>query len=145
MSEFAAKWGKRANTDNWRRSAAASSGRNNVSREQSTIQGATQVPEEDTEITFDGLNEKLPLTPEKLQVSNDSIQNAQFELGVLYIQQLEDCASGTETLDSVRTRFPEHPKMEEILFNLYYCYNKNGETAKANAIKQLMGKQYRQQ
>ena len=142
LSEFAAKWGKRANTDNWRRSAAASSGRNNVSREQSTIQGATQVPEEDTEITFDGLNEKLPLTPEKLQVSNDSIQNAQFELGVLYIQQLEDCASGTETLDSVRTRFPEHPKMEEILFNLYYCYNKNGETAKANAIKQLMGKQY---
>ena len=82
------------------------------------------------------------MTPEKLQVSNDSIQNAQFELGILYIQEIEDCTSGTETLDSVRTRFPEHPKMDEILFNLYYCYNKNGETAKANAIKQLMGKQY---
>ena len=94
------------------------------------------------EITFDVLNDKLPLTPEKMQKSNDSIQTALFELGILYIQQLEDCSSGTETLEALRTRFPEHPKMEEVLFNLYYCYNKNGETAKADAIKKLMSKQY---
>jgi hypothetical protein len=143
LADFQAKWGKRTNRDDWRRSAAASSGRNYANTEQSTIRNATQEPaEEDIEITFDVLNEKLPLTPEKMQQSNDSIQTAQFELGILYIQQLEDCSSGTETLEGIRTRFPEHPKMEEVLFNLYYCYNKNGETAKANAIKQLMGKQY---
>ena len=143
-ADFQAKWGKRNNTDNWRRSAGASSGNlSSGNREQSAIRSAIQdVATEDSEITFDGLNEKLPLTPEKMQQSNDSIQTAQFELGVLYIQQLEDCSSGTETLEAVRARFPEHPKMEEILFNLFYCYNKNGETAKANAIKQLMGKQY---
>ena len=145
LADFQAQWGKRANADNWRRSAAATSGgfNNRPVTEQSAIQNATQAPvDPNTEITFEGLNEKLPLTPEKMQQSNDSIQNAQFELGILYIQQLEDCAAGTEILEKLRTRFPVHPKMEEVLFNLYYCYNKHGETAKASTIKQLMGQKY---
>lgn len=32
--------------------------------------------------------------------------------------------------------------MDEVLFNLYYCYNKNGETANAAAIKKLMSENY---
>jgi len=32
--------------------------------------------------------------------------------------------------------------MDEVLFNLYYCYNKNGETAKAEAIEKLMSDKY---
>ena len=59
-----------------------------------------------------------------------------------YIQGIEDCAMGTETFEQLRTRFPEHPKMDEVLFNLYYCYNKNGETAKAAAIKKLMNEKF---
>lgn len=50
---------------------------------------------------------------------------------------------GTETLEELRTRFPEYAKMDEVLFNLYYCYNKNGETAKAGAIKKLMDEKFK--
>ncbi|MEI9912983.1 MAG: hypothetical protein WDO71_27080 [Bacteroidota bacterium] len=50
---------------------------------------------------------------------------------------------GTETLEELRIRFPEYPKMDEVLFNLYYCYNKNGETAKAGAIKKLMDEKFK--
>ena len=32
--------------------------------------------------------------------------------------------------------------MDEVLFNLYYCYNKNGESAKAAAVKKLMGDKF---
>jgi hypothetical protein len=32
--------------------------------------------------------------------------------------------------------------MDEVLFNLYYCYNKNGEQTKATAIKKLMGEKF---
>ncbi len=140
---FEAKWGKRANNDNWRRSGAMNlGGRGNVvSTEQSAIKNATQAPEEE-EITYDNLLDKLPLTPEKLQQSNDSIQNAQFELGLLYIQELEDCNIGTETFENLRSRFPDHPRMEDILFNLYYCYNKYGESSKSAAIKQMMESKY---
>ena len=144
FSDFQARWGKRANVDNWRRSAALiSTVRVNANSEQSAIKNATQVPtDEDREITFENLNENLPLTPEKMAISNDSIQTAQFALGILYVQELEDCSSGTETLEDLRKRFPKHSRMEEILFNLYYCYNKNGESAKANEVKELMSKQF---
>ncbi|HZI52778.1 MAG TPA: hypothetical protein VFD56_03710 [Chitinophagaceae bacterium] len=144
FSDFAAKWGKRANVDNWRRSAALiSTVRVSANTEQSAIKNATQVPtDEDKEITFENLNDNLPLTPELMAISNDSIQTAQFALGILYVQELEDCTTGTETLEDLRKRFPKHSRMEEILFNLYYCYNKYGESAKANEIKELMGRQF---
>jgi outer membrane protein assembly factor BamD (BamD/ComL family) len=138
-TEFEAKWGKRANADNWRRSNALSSGRNITSSEQSAISNATRVATpEDEEITFESLNDKLPLTQEKMSESNDSIQTAQFELAMIYIKELEDCSSGTQSLEDLRSRFPEHSKMEEILFNLYYCFHKHGENEKAAAIKKLM-------
>ncbi len=144
FNTFTSKWGKRPNVDNWRRSAALTNTvRVNPNTEQSAIKNATQAQtEEDKEITFENLNDKLPLTPEKVDISNDSIQNAQFALGVLYIQELEDCVAGTETLEALRKRFPKHSRMEEVLFNLYYCYNKYGETAKANEVKETMSKQF---
>jgi hypothetical protein len=143
-TEFESKWGKRVNADNWRRSAALSSGtRSNISSEQSAIRDATKVTApEDEEITFESLNDKLPLTPEKMSQSNDSIQIAQFDLAIIYIKELEDCSSGTQSLEDLRSRYPEHSKMEEILFNLYYCYNKQGESEKAVAIKKLMESQF---
>ena len=65
-----------------------------------------------------------------------------FELGKVYIQEIENCQLGTTTFEDLRKRFPEFAKMDEVLFNLYYCYNKNGETAKAEAIKKLMTEKY---
>ena len=144
LTGFEAKWGKRINVDDWRRSTSLSAGKMPKAGDQPSSQNVTDqaAPVEDAEITFESLNEKIPLTPEKLQQSNDSIQTAQFDLGILYIQQLEDCKAATEMLEGLRKRFPQHPKMDEVLFNLYYCYNKHGETARADEIKKLMGSQY---
>ncbi|MEI9945119.1 MAG: tetratricopeptide repeat protein [Chitinophagaceae bacterium] len=145
LADFKTKWGSRPNVDNWRRGAALMSIIRNPMNSNVQMGGniQTQKPtNESTEITFDGLFEKLPVTEEKLKVSNDSTSVAKFNLGVLYIQQLEDCASGTATLEEVRERFPNHPDMAEILYNLYYCYNKNGDIAKAANIKKLMGDKF---
>ena len=144
LTDFEAKWGKRANTDDWRRGVALNAGFKPRTDKQLAIDNGTQQPgnSEDAEITFESLNEKIPLTPEKLQQSNDSIQTAQLDLGLLYIQKLEDCNAATETLEDFRKRFPQHPKMDEVLFNLYYCYNKHGETSRADDIKKIMNRQY---
>ncbi len=145
LTDFEAKWGKRPNTDNWRRSTQRNPGaRRRPTDEQLSAGDEIQQPvaEENAEVTFESLNEKIPLTPEKLQQSNDSIQTAQFDLGMLYIQQLEDCSAATETLEDLRKRFPQHPKMDEVLFNLYYCYAKQAETARAADIKKIMTVQY---
>lgn len=146
FNEFRKKWGNRPNTDNWRRSATITAGLQNMTPQNpglNTINppgGKTNATP--GEITFESLYGNLPLTPEQLQQSNDSIQTALFVLGKLYIQEIEDCAAGTTTLEQLRERFPNYEKMDEVLFNLYYCYNKNGEVAKAAAIKKLMGEKY---
>lgn len=144
LNEFKSKWGNRPNADNWRRSAAIAgtvngpAGINGSPTGNSKSNGAAG----NSELTFDAFYDNLPLTEEKLKASNDSLQEALFNLGKAYIQEIEDCQSGTETLERLRNKFPAFTPMDEVLFNLYYCYNKNGETAKAAAIKKLMSDKY---
>ncbi len=138
LNEFKSKWGNRPNVDNWRRSAAiigmtATPG----TQPANTGPGGNQ-PAGSTELTFEALYDNLPLTDIQLKRSNDSLQNALFTLGKAYVQEIEDCQSGTATLEQLRSRFAGFQPMDEVLFNLYYCYHKNGENAKADAIKKLM-------
>lgn len=145
IADFKARWGARPNTDNWRRTAAFSAViRNQPGPEPVQMAGPVKddITTETAGITFESLYEKLPLTPEKLKFSEDSVQAAMFGLGLLYVRELEDCKAATETLEALRTRFPAHPQMDEVLFNLYFCYNKNGETARAAAIKKLMTERF---
>lgn len=146
-NDFKAKWGNRPNIDNWRRGSNVSAAmQDKINRANQASNnpnaGLKGQPGPADETTFDGLYGNLPLTPEQLKTSNDSIQQAMFRLGKAYIQDIEDCAIGTETFENLRTRFPDFTPMDEVLFNLYYCYNKNGESAKAAAIKQLMSQKY---
>lgn len=140
QAEFKSRFGNRPNIDNWRRSATIIAGLQANNQQSNTERGNSQSA--GTEATFDGLYANLPLTPEQLKTSNDSIQNALFALGKVYVQEIENCSRGTETLESLRTRYPEFSPMDEVLFNLYYCYNKTGESAKAAAIKKLMAEKH---
>ncbi|MEQ1676566.1 MAG: tetratricopeptide repeat protein [Chitinophagaceae bacterium] len=142
LAEFKNKWGTRPNIDNWRRSASIVSGLQGNNPLQNNDRGNSNGQSGDDAVTFESLYDKLPLTPELLQKSNDSLQNALFDLGKVYIQEIENCKSGTETLEHLRNRYPDFKPMDEVLFNLYYCYTKNGETAKAAAIKKLMSDNY---
>ncbi|HEX7846345.1 MAG TPA: hypothetical protein VF476_11145, partial [Chitinophagaceae bacterium] len=147
-TDFKARWGNRPNVDNWRRSAsisAAAQNRNNPGGPNSQpMQGTGGKDPSSTEISFDALYGNLPLTPEQVKQSDDSIQKAMFALGKSYIQEIEDCDAGTETYEKLRDRFPQFNPMDEVLFNLYYCYNKNGDAAKAAPIKNLMSDKYGQ-
>jgi hypothetical protein len=142
QNDFKARWGTRPNTDNWRRSAvmsatiAANAGQQGNNQQGNTKGGGS------SELTFESLYDNLPITPEKMQVSLDSVQEALLALGKAFIQNIEDCSSGIETLEKLRTRFPAYKKMDEVLFNLYYCYKKNGETTKAAEIKRILTENY---
>lgn len=143
-AEFKSVWGNRPNVDNWRRSAIIPKGSQVLTNTQpgEQIKGTGGRDNPTTEITFDALYENLPLTPELLAESNDSLKNAMFVLGKAYIQKTEDCISGTNTLEHLMDKFPEFQPMDEVMFNLYYCYYKNGETIKADAIKKQMADKY---
>ena len=144
-AEFKARWGNRPNVDNWRRIQAVTNQVNNRpanSGNNNNANNNSQTISQPQELTFDNLYVNLPLTEDKLKVSSDSIQNALYELGKIYGGDLEDCDAVINTYEQLKTKFPDFPKMDEVLFHLYYCYNKNGESAKASQLKTEMGAKY---
>lgn len=138
---FKQAWGNRPNTDNWRRFSNVTA-QLNRQKVQDTRGGTAVV--QDTEqdagssLSYEFLLKRLPLTPEQLQVSNDSIQRALFTLGNHFVNSLEDYPSAIETLEQLRTRFPQPDSLERVLFNLYYSYTKTGNTVKASEMRKLM-------
>jgi hypothetical protein len=141
QSEFKSKWGNRPNVDNWRRSAAVSSAMaNNAAQNNNLANTGSQNgnTSNSDELSYESLLEKLPIGEEKLKLSNDTLQNALFEAGKILIQEIEDCSAGTAIMDTILKKFPAYENLKDVYFNLYYCYNKNGETEKAKAIKELM-------
>lgn len=139
-SEFRAKWGTRPNMDNWRRSASINAGVRNQQGNSSNPLGNTN--QAAGTASFEELYANLPVTQEQLKKSNDSLQAAMFAAGKIFVQQIEDCDAGIKVLEQLRSKFPQFEKMDEVLFSLYYCYDKKGESAKAAAIKKLMGEKY---
>ncbi len=143
QAEFKSRWGTRPNADNWRRSAVIGNViGNNVSGQSGNNTSGGQQGNVNNELSFDALYDNLPLTPDQLKISNDSIQEAMLALGKAYIQNIEDCIAGTATLEELRTKFPRFSKIDEVMFHLYYCYNKNGDAAKAAALKKTLTEDY---
>ncbi|WP_315822182.1 tol-pal system YbgF family protein [Paraflavitalea speifideaquila] len=86
------------------------------------------------DLSFEGLMKNLPLSEKQLAFSNDSIENAQLQLGIAYMEGLEDYASAITTLEGFLERFGYSSLRPEALFHLYYCYNKMGLTASAAKV-----------
>lgn len=141
-AEFKNKWGNRPNADNWRRSAILAVTVMNNTRQIQNINNQPGNTGPEPELTFEGLYSNLPLTKEQLQKSDDSLKAALFAAGKIYVQEIEDCGNGVKSFEQLRTKFPGFSPMDEVLFHLYYCYNKNGETAKAAEIKKLMAEKF---
>jgi hypothetical protein len=145
QADFKTKWGDRPNVDNWRRLSAVAnqkSGFRPSTSDTLSITGDSIKNKPAEELTFDNLYGHLPLTADQLKASNDSIENALFDVGKIYAEKIEDCGAAVNTFEKLRQRFPQFSKMDEVLFHLYYCYNKNGETGKAAQVKAEMGNHF---
>jgi tetratricopeptide (TPR) repeat protein len=144
--QFKQTWGNRPNTDNWRRFSDVSKqlvnrGNNNNSQNNNNQLAATD-KEEDNSPSYASLVKKLPLTPETMQRTNDSIKTALFTLGKVYLKEIEDYPSVIEVYEKLRSQFPEFNPMDEVLFGLYYAYTKTGDAVKAALIKSLLTQKY---
>ena len=144
--DFKSKWGNRPNVDNWRRSVAvqgALRGPNANSNAGNNNAGANGNPQgQSNEITFDALYDRIPLTPEKLKLSDDSIKSAMIALSKLYAEELEDCGSCIDNSEKLLQRYPDASPLDEVLFYMYRCYSKNGDIAKADQVKKQLIEKY---
>lgn len=140
LAQFKQAWGNRPNVDNWRRFADVNQQLlakvPNNTRDPKTIITNDQVI--DNTPSYQNLLNGLPLKAEQIQASNDSVSTALFNLGLTYLNDIEDYPSAIETFEKIRNRFSVHNNMPEILFNLHYSYKRSGDENNATRIKNLL-------
>lgn len=135
---FKQAWGNRPNVDNWRRASSVAA----QLQEEEAVNDTREnpVPQADAlatgTINVETLLQTLPLTDQQLLVSNDSIRNALFGNGMVYLTEIEDYPLAIATFEELRRRFPEDPEMSEVLFRLQYAYHKAGRMDSAQKLKQ---------
>lgn len=128
---FKNKWGTRANGDNWRRAAALNAAmRSNLPKQTGTEAIATDTIAT-AELSLETLRERLPLTAEKLTVSNEKKFAAYQQLGSIYKDKLEDCKESITWNEKLINQKSNIPTLEKLLFDLAYCYRQTGSNSKA--------------
>ncbi|MEO6961918.1 MAG: hypothetical protein ABIY90_08125 [Puia sp.] len=145
FNEFRSKWGNRPNVDNWQvqsmvnkqKAGNLSGSLNNGNGSEAAA--ATAVP---VELTPEALLKNVPLTPEKLKKSQDSIENAQYALGKALQDYIPDYRMAIQTYDSLEIRFPATRYFQEALFNTYYCYLKLNDSSNAAKVLSLMKQKF---
>jgi hypothetical protein len=143
VASFRSIWGDRPNVDNWRRMTdVASQLRSKVPETTRNTAKAGSSAKSSDPFSYEALVEDVPLTPEAIRISNDSIQYALRGLAQLYAGDMNDYSSSVETLESLRRRFTRPDSLEQVLFGLYFGYRQSGNVASADEIKRLLQQQF---
>lgn len=136
-SAFVSKWGKRPNVDNWRRLSAVDGSGMQQAGDDENMPGT--IPSDITvNPTYEALLAAIPLTPEQLAASNDSIENAKVDLSRALFNGLEDYHEVIQVLDSFPVQYPNSTRLPEALYFLYVSHQKTGNTARARQLLDTM-------
>ena len=138
FAEFTRTWGKRTNTDNWRRRKNTASA--TVDSSPGGDPGMAILPAKDSvsteiELSYDALMANIPLSTEKLDDSYAAIAQNLLDLGKVFQNELEEYPAAISNYQEFVTRFPNHAKESEAYLGLYFCYAKLGDLTKANYYK----------
>ncbi|SES77835.1 type IX secretion system periplasmic lipoprotein PorW/SprE [Hymenobacter actinosclerus] len=138
-NDFIRRWGDRPLQDNWRTVTQASNspvtaqGGNvpvGIAGNSSTAVNGTGLnpgspaePAADPQAQLRDLvsqyRQNVPLTPELLAKSDDQTQEALYQLGGIYNQQLREPDKAVETYETQLQRYPQGPHTPETLYILY--------------------------
>jgi hypothetical protein len=144
-NDFKSKWGNRPNVDNWEAQAMINRQVTGLTPASGLrLNGAeagTAAPVAST-ITAQSLLAAVPLTPEKMKKSRDSVENAFFALGKSLQDYIPDYRSAIKAYDSLETRFPDTRFYQESLYDQYFCYIHLDDSLNAARILALMKQKF---
>ena len=140
--EFKMKWGDRRLEDNWRRknkmSIAALSG--GLDTESDSINGGNGA------VIFDNKSREfylvnIPLTDSAMEQSELKLENALFNMGVIYKESLLDYQESINVFDELMSRYPEGKYAAPTMYNLHNLNNNIQKPDRAEYHKgQLLAK-----
>ncbi len=138
---FQRKWGNRKLEDNWRRRNKQVTITDDTSDsydeelQNDSVQSATptnteqaQLPAETDIYSPEFYLQQIPLTPEAIEASNAIIEDAYFNMGLIYKDKLEDYDLSIDAFNTDLRRFPNTPNLEEIYYQLFLIYLRLGNS-----------------
>lgn len=150
FTDFKNKWGKRNNTDNWRRKSAGEGkiansglvGNTDIDAVPDKLKSSDINASGPADFTYDALMNAVPTSQEKLDSSNAVIAANMLELARIFKDELEDYRQAINTYNEYLIRFPNTSSTPEVYFGLYYCYTKLGNNVRAADYKKLLTGNY---
>jgi hypothetical protein len=104
-----------------------------------TDDGITEETDERGLPTEASLLAAIPNTAEEKEQAHKSIQKAYIDMANAYVKELEDYASGTQTLDTLDRRFANHNhKAEEVYLRYQIALKENRLDQAQRLVEQLM-------
>ena len=141
QDEFRKKWGSRKLEDNWRRS-------NKTVTEWDDV--ASTAETEEAEDAKKGLDNKsreyylvdIPLTDSAFAVSEQKMEQAYFNLGVVYKDKFADYPLAIEAFNDYMKKYPQSENEVSAMFNLYKTYLLQKDYANADVYKKRIISEY---
>jgi len=149
-SNFQKNWGNRPLIDNWRFKTKASREARAERKDkeedqiagldtakQKNLAGNDKMPENFSELPTAKkqfyLN--IPFTPPQMSASNNEIEEALYQLGSIYEQDLKDYQKAVNEYKQLLTRFPETSYKVQTYYHLYKSFKNMGNEKKAQQYK----------
>lgn len=141
--EFRMKWGDRKLEDNWRRSNKQSisellveeGGNANGAGESGTIE---IIDNKSREYYL----KDIPLSDSAMEVSNTLLEEALYNMGMIYRNDLLDYDKAISALEELINRYPDGNYTMPAYYYLYDLYNNIQQPAKATIYKELLNQKY---
>jgi tetratricopeptide (TPR) repeat protein len=144
FTEFKKKWGDRKLEDLWRLSSKVTVDFDNNENAQ---QGDSANADSSKAYVFDPKDRNaylkaIPTTPDAFAASDRKIEEALFNIGVIYKNGLSDYDKSIATFEKLFSRFPDSKYSLQAYYYLYRIYTENEDPAKANQYKDLILTRY---
>lgn len=136
-NDFRTKWGARPREDNWRR------------KEKRALNAPIANEDGDTtRVTADQLvdpefyKKNIPRTKEQKDSANVKIQNAYYDLGTIYKEQLNENQRSIKTFEDLLKRYPRGKWNLETYYQLYRLYKTIGDERSAQEYANRILKEF---
>ncbi|WP_042479989.1 type IX secretion system periplasmic lipoprotein PorW/SprE [Solitalea canadensis] len=139
-NEFIRRWGNRQLADNWRISSQGVANTKIFDTDPGFDLKSIDAAQPDKIKAF--LVKNLPLTPAKLDSSNQIKQNAALKLAAIYSDDLEEYASAIKYYELALNTPPPLHNADEIIYNLSYINELAGNKEQSAAYKNRLLNQY---
>ncbi len=141
--EFRMKWGERKLEDNWRRN-------NRQSVTDLLDEEGEQAAEDGDGVAVQIIDNKsreyylrdIPLTDSAIEVSDVKLEEALYNMGMIYRNDLLDYDRAIESLEELISRYPDGNYTMASYYYLHDLYNTVQQPQKANYYKDLLSRKY---